>query len=263
MLKPNSIIQADVIDGLRSLPDGTFQLIIADPPYGNVLVDHAWDTDLDADSYLAWTAAWFRAALVKLRPNGLIYVFGQLGQREHRWIEVTALLCRSGAFHDQLIWDRVVGYNDRRDSYTPAYEICLVLKKSADAQPYFNKDAVRIPYDKCTIDRYLKDKRYKDMDARRAHLETGKFATNLLRVPSLKGSSREKVGHPSQKPERLIEMLISSSSKKDDWVLDPFFGSGTTGVVGQRLGRKWVGIERDSDYCEMARARLRRLNSEY
>jgi DNA modification methylase len=255
-LRGNQIIHADVMVGLTALPDDSFQLIVADPPYGNVLVDQAWDTDLDDKAFEDWNVAWAQAAVAKLKPDGLMYVFGQLGKREHRWIHLASRLCEIGSFHDQLIWDRVVGYNERSDSFTPAYEICLVLKKSPDALPYFDKDAVRIPYDDATIKKYLKDKRYKDKEARRAHLEKGKYATNLLRVPSLKGSSKEKVGHPSQKPEGLIAMLVQSGSRPGDVVLDPFFGSGTTGVVCQRLGRPWIGIERDGAYCAMAKQRI-------
>lgn len=256
----NHILHADILIGLEQVDDGSCQLIIADPPYGNVLVDQTWDTDRDEESYLDWTEGWATAALAKLRPNGLMYVFGQLGQREHRWIKVAALLCRLGAFHDQLIWDRAVGYNERGNSFTPAYEICLAIKQTAAAKPYFDKDAVRIPYDAGTIAKYLKDKRYKDREARRTHLEKGKYATNILRVPSLKGSSKEKVGHPSQKPERLIQMLVSSSSKPGDLVLDPFFGSGTTGVVCQKWGRPWIGIEKDPSYCKMAQQRIAELD---
>ncbi|GAB5560417.1 MAG: site-specific DNA-methyltransferase [Synoicihabitans sp.] len=259
MPKPNQIIQADVVEGLKELPADSCQLIIADPPYGNVLVDQDWDTDLDDEAFLAWNGAWAQAALAKLKPDGLMYVFGQLGKREHRWIHLASRLCEIGSFHDQLIWDRVVGYNERSDSFTPAYEICLVIKKTADALPYFDKDAVRIPYDDATIAKYLKDKRYKDLDARRAHLEKGKYATNLLRVPSLKGSSREKVGHPSQKPVRLIEMLVRSSTRKGDLVLDPFLGSGTTAVVCEKLARRWIGIERETEYCEIANKRIARI----
>lgn len=251
------IIHADVLDGLASLPDETFQAIIADPPYGNVLLSQDWDTGLDAEAYLDWSERWFSLALRKLKPDGLIYVFGQLGQREHRWIPLAARLCQLATFHDQLVWDRVVGYNERRDSFTPAYELCLVLRKSPTARPFFDKDAVRIPYDDATITRYLRDKRYRDPVARWNHLQQGKFATNLLRVPSLKGSSKEKVGHPSQKPERLVSMLVESSSRPGDWVLDPFLGSGTTAVVCEKLGRQWVGIEREPSYCLMAQGRIR------
>ncbi len=252
----NRIIQADVMVGLERVAADSCQLIIADPPYGNVLTDQAWDTDGDAEAFLEWNCAWARAALAKLKPDGLMCVFGQLGKREHRWIHLASRLCQIGSFHDQLIWDRVVGYNERGDSFTPAYEIGLMLKKTTDALPYFDKDAVRIPYDDATIARYLKDKRYKDLDARRAHLEKGKYATNLMRVPSLKGSSKEKVGHPSQKPEKLISMLVKSITRLGDLVLDPFLGSGTTAVVCERLNRRWVGIERDETYCDMAKQRI-------
>ena len=118
-----------------------------------MLLQQDWDTGLDAEAYLDWSERWFTVALRKLKPDGLIYVFGQLGQREHRWIHLVPRLCRLAAFHDQLVWDRVVGYNDRRDSFTPAYEQCLVLRRSANARPYFNKDAVRIAYDEDTIAR--------------------------------------------------------------------------------------------------------------
>jgi site-specific DNA-methyltransferase (adenine-specific) len=72
----------------------------------------------------------------------------------------------------------------------------------------------------------------------------------------LKGSSKEKCGHPSQKPIDLIAKLIACASDPGDLVLDPFLGSGTTSVVAQSLGRQWLGIEINSDYVEIARERL-------
>jgi site-specific DNA-methyltransferase (adenine-specific) len=72
----------------------------------------------------------------------------------------------------------------------------------------------------------------------------------------LKGSSKEKAGHPSQKPEKLIEHLILSSSRPGDLVLDPFLGSGTTAVVAERLERRWIGIEHNADYIRIAEKRL-------
>lgn len=245
------------MDGLSTIPDDSVQLIIADPPYYNVLTEEAWDTQWQTpEDYLVWTERWVAEALKKLKPDGLCYIFGQLGKREHLWIHAWSRLCQVGAFHDMIVWDRAVGYNERRDSFTPQYENILVLKKSAAAIPYFDKDAVRLGYDEATKTKYLKDKRYKDLEARREHLEKGKFATNILRVPSLKGSSKQKVGHPSQKPERLISMLIESSSRAKDSVLDPFLGSGTTAVVCEELDRQWVGIEGSAAYVAMTRMRL-------
>jgi site-specific DNA-methyltransferase (adenine-specific) len=163
-------------------------------------------------------------------------------------------LCRRYQFHDLLIWDRVVGYNERRDSFTPCYEMALVLRKGERVK--FNKGAVREPYTAETIQTYLRDKRYKDRDARLKHLEAGKFGTNLIRVPSLKGTSKEKCGHPSQKPVALIAKLVACASDPGDLVLDPFLGSGTTAVVAQSLGRRWLGIELDAEFAALSRRRL-------
>jgi len=254
-MKLNHLIQGDALAELTKLPAAVAQAIIADPPYFNVLENEAWDTQWKtAADYLAWCEAWATESLRVLRTDGLCFIFGQLGKREHTFLHLMSRLTQQHQFHDLIIWDRAVGYNERRDSFTPQYEMILVLRKSDDVK--FNKDAVRIPYDARTIHAYMSDNRYKDMDARRAHLEKGKFATNILRVPSLKGNSKEKCGHPSQKPIDLIEKLIACSTDAGDLVLDPFLGSGTTAAAAQRLGRKWIGIEKDSNYIQIATERL-------
>ncbi len=196
---------------------------------------------------------WVRAATKVLKDDGLFYIFGQLGKCEHIWLHFCSMVTKELQFHDMIIWDRAVGYNERYDSFTPCYEMILALRKSESAKPYFNKDAVRLPYEEEKIKAYLRDKRYKDKAARLLHLEKGKYATNILRVPSLKGSSKEKAGHPSQKPEKLIEHLVLSSSRPGDLVLDPFLGSGTTAVVAERFERRWIGIEHNPDYISHCR----------
>lgn len=251
------IHQGDAIEILRTYSAGIFQVIVADPPYFQVLLDQPWDTCWkDADDYLAWTRLWVQECRRVLKPDGLLYIFGQLGKREHVWLHMCSQLTREMAFHDMIIWDRAVGYNERSDSFTPQYEMILALRPEADVAPYFDKDAVRVPYDEETIQRYLRDPRYKNLAQRESHLRKGKYATNILRVPSLKGRSQEKVGHPSQKPLALIEKLIASSSRPEDRVLDPFLGSGTTALVCEQLGRFWVGIEKNADYVVMARRRI-------
>lgn len=251
----NRVICGDCIAEMKSLPGAAARLVIADPPYYNVLVEEDWDTSWhDEKHYLAWTAKWMRAAMRLLAPGGLLYCFGQLGKREHVMLHLMSQGAKEWQFHDLIIWDRVVGYNDRRDSFTPAYEMILVLRKEGEVQ--FDKDAVREPYDQSTIAQYVKDKRYKDANARLNHLQKGKYATNLWRIPSLKGSSREKVGHPSQKPLALIERIIRSSSQTGDLVIDPFLGSGTTAVVAHKLGRNWLGIESSPQYAILAQRRI-------
>ncbi len=251
----SQIIEGDAVEELEKLPGSIAQSIIADPPYFNVLEDESWDTQWKtADDYLTWCDGWVAQSMRVLRDDGLVFIFGQLGKREHTFLHLMSRLSQQHQFHDLIIWDRAVGYDERRDSFTPQYEMVLVLRKGDNVK--FNKDAVRIPYDAKTIELYLKDKRYKDMDARRAHLDAGKYATNILRVPSLKGISREKCGHPSQKPLDLIEKLVACSTDEGDLVIDPFLGSGTTAAAAKRLRRKWIGIEKDSNYIQIARNRL-------
>lgn len=252
----NRIICGDCITEMDKLPEESARLIIADPPYYNVLLSQEWDTAWECErEYLEWTKEWMRAAMRVLLPGGLLYSFGQLGKREHVMLHAMSQAAHIHPFHDLIIWDRVVGYNDRKDSFTPTYEMIFVLrKKGGDA--FFNKDAVREPYDQATIARYMKDKRYKNPESRLEHLEKGKYATNLWRIPSLKGSSREKVGHPTQKPEALIERIIRSSSAPGDLVIDPFSGSGTTAFVARQLERRWLGIELSPEYVELSKKRL-------
>lgn len=260
-METDRILCGDIRTQLATLPAACAQVIIADPPYHNVLIDEKWDTQwAGTEAYVAWMQGWVNDAMRVLRDDGLCFIFGQLGKREHAFLHVMSALARAHQFHDLLIWDRVVGYNERRDSFTPAYEMVLVLRKG-DA-PKFNKDAVRAPYSPEKIKQYLRDKRYKDRDARLEHLQAGKFATNLLHVPSLKGSSKEKCGHPSQKPLELIRQLVACASDSGDLVLDPFLGSGTTAVAAQSLGRRWLGIELDPAYVEIARQRLAALAAE-
>ena len=246
----SQIIEGDAVEELEKLPGSIAQSIIADPPYFNVLEDESWDTQWKtADDYLTWCDRWVAQSMRVLRDDGLAFIFGQLGKREHTFLHLMSRLSQQHQFHDLIIWD-----DERRDSFTPQYEMVLVLRKGDKVK--FNKDAVRIPYDAKTIELYLKDKRYKDVDARRAHLEAGKYATNILRVPSLKGISKEKCGHPSQKPLDLIEKLVACSTDEGDLVIDPFLGSGTTAAAAKRLRRKWIGIEKDSNYIQIARNRL-------
>ncbi len=181
-----------------------------------------------------------------LVPSGLCYVFGQVGKREHFWLHLMSAATREFGFHDLLVWDRVVDYNTRRDSFDPAFEQILVLKKEGDVAR-FDKDAVRKAYDEATKERYLKDNRYADLEKRRAHLDAGKWATNIWRVPSLKGSSREKVGHPTQKPLQLLERLCCLRLSWVIWCLIHFVGRvhrlwrrrGTDGILWEL---RWKGV---------------------
>jgi len=192
----NKIILGDCIQVLARQRENCARLIVADPPYFNVLLQEDWDTRWqNSDEYLEWSQDWMRAAFRVLQPGGLLYCFGQTGKREHAFFHLMSQATReySNSFHDLIVWDRCVGYSTRRDSFTPATEMILVLRKDG-AAPYFDKSAVREPYDEKQIEIYAKDKRYKNKAARMEHLNAGKFATNLWRIPSLKGAAKEKIG---------------------------------------------------------------------
>lgn len=254
MIPLNSITIGDTIDRLREIPSCSVQSVIADPPYYHVL-NEEWDIQwATVEDYIAWSLQWISESMRCLKADGLCFIFGQLGKREHGFLHLMSETTKRFQYHDLIIWDRVVGYNERRDSLTPCYEMILVLRKSEKVK--FRKASVRIPYNAKTIERYLKDNRYKDKVARRAHLTAGKYATNIISVPSLKGSSKEKCGHPSQKPLDLITKLVLMSSDEGDVVLDPFLGSGTTAVVATQLRRYWIGIERSAEYAKIAQQRL-------
>jgi site-specific DNA-methyltransferase (adenine-specific) len=251
----DQIIRGDSQDVLRSLPSGFVQAVIADPPYFNVL-NEGWDRQWHSHAdYLDWYSTWIPECMRVLKDDGLCFICGQLGKRQHVFLHVMSALALKWAYHDLIIWDRVVGYNERRDSLTPAYEMVLVLRKSDTVK--FRKERVRTVYSPEKIEQYLRDPRYKDKASRRRHLEAGKYARNILSIPSLRGSSKEKVGHPSQKPVELIKKLILVSTDPGDIVLDPFLGSGTSALAAKMLGRHFIGIERDGTYCEMAEARLK------
>ncbi|HRH98410.1 MAG TPA: site-specific DNA-methyltransferase, partial [Prosthecobacter sp.] len=129
-MKTNRIIQGDALQELQKLPDAVAQAIIADPPYFNVLENETWDTQWKtASDYLAWCETWVAESMRVLRDDGLAFIFGQLGKREHAFLHLMSRLSQQHQFHDLIIWDRAVGYDERRDSFTPQYEMVLVLRK--------------------------------------------------------------------------------------------------------------------------------------
>ena len=257
------VVCGDSLRLLWALPASAARVVFADPPYFRVLGE-AWDNQWpDERAYLEWSWRWMAGAGHALMPGGLLFCCGQPGKREQVFLRLMAQALERESphawrFHDLVVWDRCVGANERRDSWTPAYEMILVLRKDG-APALFDKDAVREPYQEATIGKYLRDRRYKDKAAREAHLRRGKYATNLWRIPSLKGASSEKAGHPCQKPLALVERIVRACTAPGELVVDPFLGSGTTALACARLGRRCVGIEVSARFCAMARGRLQDL----
>jgi modification methylase len=243
----NEIIVGDSIGELAKLPAASVDLIFADPPYNLQLsaellrpnntrvdgVDDEWDKFADFAAYDRFTRAWLTACRRLLKPHGALWVIGSY----HNIFRVgTALQDLGFWILNDVIWRKTNPMpNFRGRRFTNAHETLIWAARNADARYALNYDA---------------------MKALNGDLQ---MRSDWL-IPICSGPERLKEDgrktHPTQKPEALLYRVILASSYKGDVVLDPFLGSGTTAAVAKRLGRHFIGIERDPAYAEAARARI-------
>lgn len=245
----NSIIKGDCVAALEALPDKSVDVIFADPPYnlqlGGALhrpdqslvdaCDDEWDQFASFQAYDAFTRAWLLACRRVLKPTGTIWVIGSY----HNIFRVGATLQDLNFWIlNDIVWRKtnpMPNFKGRR--FQNAHETMIWASPDPKAKGYtFNYDAMKAAND--------------DVQMR---------SDWLFPICSggerLKGDDGKKI-HPTQKPEALLARVIMASTKPGDIVLDPFFGSGTTGAVAKRLGRNFVGIEREQDYIDAASARI-------
>ncbi|UPA25189.1 site-specific DNA-methyltransferase [Shinella oryzae] len=245
----DTIIKGDCVAALEALPDQSVDVIFADPPYnlqlGGMLtrpdqsqvdaVDDEWDQFASFGAYDAFTRAWLLACRRVLKPSGTIWVIGSY----HNIFRVGATLQDLNFWIlNDIVWRKtnpMPNFKGRR--FQNAHETMIWATRDPKAKGYtFNYDAMKAAND--------------DVQMR---------SDWLFPICSggerLKGEDGKKV-HPTQKPEALLARILMASSKPGDVVLDPFFGSGTTGAVAKRLGRHFVGIEREQAYIDAARERI-------
>lgn len=245
----NSIIKGDCVAALEKLPENSVDMIFADPPYNLQLdgelhrpdqskvdaVDDHWDQFATFEAYDAFTRAWLLAARRVLRPSGTIWVIGSY----HNIFRVGKSLQDLGFWIlNDVVWRKTNPMpNFRGRRFTNAHETMIWASPSADAKGYtFNYDAMKMANDEVQM------------------------RSDWL-FPICNGGERLKDGdgnkvHPTQKPEALLHRIIMSTSQPGDIILDPFFGSGTTGAVAKRLGRNFVGIDREDVYIKAALERI-------
>ncbi len=247
-LRTDRIYKGDCIDVMRSLPAGSVDLIFADPPYNLMLggellrpdnsrvdgVDDAWDRFETQKAYAAFTHAWLTEARRVLKDNGSLWVIGSY----HNIFRVGAELQDLGFWIlNDVVWRKSNPMpNFKGTRFTNAHETMLWCSKGPDAKYTFNYEAMK-------------------------SLNEGLQMRSDWTLPLCNGGERLKNGegsklHPTQKPESLLYRVILSSTNPGDVILDPFFGTGTTGAVAKRLGRHWVGIEREDAYIAAARDRI-------
>lgn len=247
-LPQNQILTGDCIEVMRSLPEESVDMIFADPPYNLQLagslyrpnnskvdaVDDAWDKFDDFDAYDRFTRDWLSAARRLLKPSGTIWVIGSY----HNIFRVGTALQNMGFWMlNDVIWVKtnpMPNFKGRR--FTNAHETMLWCSKDQDARYTFNYEAMKALND--------------DLQMRSDW--TMPICTGHERLKDDDGNK----AHPTQKPEALLHRVILSSTEPGQVVLDPFLGSGTTAAVAKRLGRRWIGIEREEKYLKVAKKRI-------
>ncbi|ABC24005.1 site-specific DNA-methyltransferase [Rhodospirillum rubrum] len=247
-LRTNRIYQGDSIEVMRSLPSASIDMIFADPPYNMMLggellrpdnsrvdgVDDEWDRFESQRAYAEFTRSWLREARRLLKDNGTIWVIGSY----HNIYRVGAELQDLGFWTlNDVVWRKANPMpNFKGTRFTNAHETLLWCAKSAEARYTFNYEAMK-------------------------SLNEGLQMRSDWTLPLCNGKERLKAEdgkkvHPTQKPESLLYRVILSSTHPGDIILDPFFGTGTTGAVAKLLGRQWIGLERDEAYIAAARQRI-------
>ncbi|WEX07812.1 site-specific DNA-methyltransferase [Chelativorans sp. AA-79] len=245
----DTILRGDCVSVLERLPEKSVDVVFADPPYNLQLegalhrpdqslvdaVDDAWDHFDSFAAYDAFTRAWLLAARRVLKPAGTIWVIGSY----HNIFRVGAIMQDLGFWIlNDIVWRKTNPMpNFRGRRFQNAHETMIWASRDRNAKGYtFNYEAMKAAND--------------DLQMRSDWLFP--ICTGKERLKNAAGS---KV-HPTQKPEALLARVLLSSTRPGDVVLDPFFGSGTTGAVAKRLGRHFVGIERDPDYIAAASERI-------
>ena len=239
----------DCVARLANLPLESVDLVFADPPYNLQLegslsrpdqslvdaVDDDWDKFASFADYDRFTRAWLSAVRPVMKKNATIFVIGSY----HNIFRVGTILQDLGFWIlNDIIWRKANPMpNFRGRRFTNAHETLIWAAQGADAKAYaFNYEAMKAGNEDC-------------------QMRSDWFFPICTGAERLKDSKGDKV-HPTQKPEALLARAILSASNAGDLILDPFFGSGTTGAVAKRLGRSFIGIERDETYAAAARARI-------
>ena len=248
-VRRDTILIGDCVAEMDRLPPASVDLVFADPPYNLQLegaltrpdqslvdaVNEAWDKFADFAEYDAFTRRWLGATRRLMKPNATLVVIGSY----HNIFRVGAILQDLGFWIlNDIVWRKANPMpNFRGRRFTNAHETMIWAARSADAKSYtFNYEMMKAGNDDCQ-------------------------ARSDWLLPICAGAERLKDGegrkiHPTQKPEALLSRILLAASNAGDLVLDPFFGSGTTGAVARRLRRSFIGIERDPRYAAEARQRI-------
>ena len=246
----NKTICQDALKALDFLPDKSIDLLIADPPY-NLTKIFGKNTfkEMDFEAYKLWLDKWLSKTVRLLKDNASVYICSD-------WKTSIAIPEIAGKYfilQNRISWEREKG-RGALNNWKNCLEDIWFFTKSKDYK--FNLDAVKVqrpviaPY----RDESGKPKDWVDDGEQRYRLTSPSNVWTDISIPFW--SMPENTPHPTQKPEKLIAKLILASSDAGDVVLDPFLGSGTTSVTAKKLGRNYIGIEREKEYAAITEKRL-------
>ena len=241
------ILPGDCIEAMRSLPTASVDMVFADPPYNLQLggdlarpdgshvdaVTNDWDKFDSFAAYDAFTRAWLAEARRVLKPDGSLWVIGSY----HNIFRVGAILQDMGFWIlNDIVWRKANPMpNFKGTRFTNAHETLIWASTGEKAKYTFNYRAMKTLNDELQM-------------------------RSDWVLPICNGQERIRRGgakaHPTQKPEALLYRVMLATTHKGDVVLDPFFGTGTTGAVAKRLGREWIGCEKEDVYREVAMERI-------
>ena len=237
-----TVHNSDCVTGLAGLDRGSVDLIFADPPY-NIGIDYGDGPRADrrpSGEYVAWTRDWINAAALALSPTGSLWIVcGQEQSADHdKAIQAAGLTIRN-----RITWYETFGNNCRKKFNRTSRPVFYAVKD--DRRFTFNRGPVTTPSARQT--------KYRDRRAAAG----GKLLDDVWTIPRVCGTHRARVaGVPTQIPEELLRRVVLCSSNPDGLVVDPFTGSGTTGVVSVTNGRRFVGWELREQFAAIARSRI-------
>lgn len=242
---------SDCLEILKKIPDNSVQLICIDPPYNLELEN--WDI---YENYILWADTWLKEAYRVLNPNGSMVVFGGIQFRDAKsgdLIEIIHHLRHHSKFKliNTIIWHYKNGMSAHR-FFANRHEEAIWLVKGNDY--YFDLDSVRVKYSDEELKSALKDKRLNPENTVK-----GKNPTNVWEIGRLNGNSKERVGHPTQKPLEIIRRIVKALSYPDSIVLDFFCGSGTTGRVCIEEKRNCIMCDSDEKTKEYFKLHIQKM----
>lgn len=246
-------VTCDCMDLLAKLPDESVQLIVCDPPYNIMLA--GWD---EHDDYIGWASGWLSEAERILRPSGSLVIFGGLQYQGEAGsgdlLSIVSHMRRTSKMllANMIIWNYPNGMSAQR-FFANRHEEIIWFAKSK--KYYFDLDSVREPYDEVTKKIYLRDKRLNPKS-----VEKGRNPTNVWQICRLNGNSKERVGHPTQKPRAVIQRLVRALSYPGSTIVDFFGGSGVTTRVAIEEGRHSICCDTDSMFCNYTSQHIEQMS---